>query len=125
MRRVLISLFAILSFVGLATVYVIYYRYIHAQSVSGEIIEVERVSNPSAIIGGSVPTSQMFSFAVAIKDKSGEIYTASAEDRQWAIAKKGMCVEAVFYPYPFWDLEKSGTYHGARLKRLYECGSTN
>jgi hypothetical protein len=69
----------------------------------------------------SVPANQIFSYAVAIRDSRGEIHTASTEDRQWAVAQKGQCVEAKYFPYPPWQLDKAGTYHSARLLRLYEC----
>jgi hypothetical protein len=65
----------------------------------------------------------MFSFAIAIRDQKGTIHTASAEDRQWAVVEKGQCVEAKFFPYPPWNLDKSGTFFGARLLKLYDCKS--
>lgn len=114
----------ILILVLIATGYVLvnYYSFIFARTVAGEIIAVERVSNSTAILGGrQVDPSQLFSFAVAVKDKDGEIVTASSEDRQWAVAQKGQCAEAKYYPYPPWDLNKGGTYHNARLMRLFDC----
>ena len=99
------------------------WQYVFAREVSGEIKEIERVSQNTILgTGANIPASQLFSFAVAIKDKkSSEIVTASSEDRQWAVAKKGLCAEARFFPYPPWDLERAGTFHGARLVKLYEC----
>ena len=99
-----------------------YYSFIFSKKVNGEILEIERVTSPTAILG-TVPSEQVFSFAVAIKQDDGEILTASTEDRQWAVAKKGMCVESRFYPYPPWDLKKSGTYANARLIRLKDCSN--
>lgn len=99
-----------------------FYGYLFAKTVNGEIMGIERVNLPTAILGvGDVPTAQMFSFAIAIKDPNGEIFTASSEDRQWAVANKGLCAEAKFFPYPPWNLEKGGTFHGARLVRLTDC----
>jgi hypothetical protein len=100
-----------------------YYSYVFARHVNGEVIGIDRVTQPSAIISGGspIPSSQIFSFAIAIKDKSGEIVTASSEDRQWAVVEKGQCAEAKYFPYPPWQLDKSGTYFGARLLKLYEC----
>lgn len=100
-----------------------FYSYVFAKSVTGEIVRVERVNSPGTFIapGQNVPASQIFSFAIAIRGKDGEIHTASSEDRQWAVVQQGQCAEAKFYPYPFWQLDKSGTYHGARLMRLFEC----
>lgn len=102
-----------------------YYSYIFAKSVDGEIVGVERVTEPAAVIGGgSLTPQQMYSFAVAIRDKeTGTIFTASSEDRQWAVAKKGFCANAKFYPYPPWNLEKSGTYFRARLIELRDCNN--
>ncbi len=92
----------------------------------GVIVSVERPAAPTALVGVGAgvdsATAALFSFAVAIKEKSGEIVTASTEDRQWAVAQIGRCVEAKYYPYPPWNFEKSGTYHDARLLKLYDCG---
>ena len=100
-----------------------YYSYVFSRKVVGEIVGIDRVIEPSTIIGatGKIPAAQIFSFAVAIKDASGDILTASSEDRQWAVVEKGKCAEAVFFPYAPWILDKAGTYFGARLYRLYEC----
>ncbi len=110
----------ILISAALCFVYVEYYQYIFSRKVSGEVVEVERVTDPTAIIG-TVPTAQIFSFAIAIKEKTGDIVTASSEDRQWALVKRGMCVDAIYYPYPPWNLDKGGTFYNARLVRLMEC----
>lgn len=100
-----------------------YYSIVFARDVTGEVVGVERVTQPETIIssGGSLPNSQVFSFAVAIRDQSGEIVTASTEDRQWAVVQKGQCAEAKFLRYPPWHLEKAGTYFGARLLKLMDC----
>jgi hypothetical protein len=86
-------------------------------------MNIDRVTQPSAVFNGvnQTPAAQMYSFAVAIREKKGDIMTSSSEDRQWAVVEKGKCVEAKFFPYPFWQLDKSGTYFGARLLRLYDC----
>ena len=101
-----------------------YYSYVFARDVHGEIVDVERVNQNTAIISanGSAPNAAaMFSFAVAIRDDKGEIVTASSEDRQWAVVHKGQCAEAKFFPYPFWQMDKAGTFHDARLLKLYDC----
>ena len=116
-RRLLI----VLVIVGIAALIVMNYSVVFSKTVSGEVLEIERVTQPTAILGSSVNASSMYSFAIAIKQASGEILTASTEDRQWAIVKKGACVEAKFYPYPPWNLEKADTYFNARLTRLKEC----
>lgn len=97
---------------------------IFSKTIHGEITGVERVEIPVALISRAESNinEKVFSFAVGIKDlKTGEIYTASSEDRQWAVAQKGQCAEAVFLPYPPWKFTRTGTYFGARLIRLYEC----
>ena len=102
-----------------------YYSFVFARHVSGELIGIDRVTQPSTVIGGSgaLPSSQIFSFAVAVRTRTQEIVTASSEDRQWAVVEKGQCVEAKFFPYPPWQFEKSGTYFGARLLKIYDCPS--
>lgn len=98
------------------------YSAVFSKKIKGEVLEVERVTQPTAIIGnGAMTPEQMFSFAVMIRAFDGTIYSASSEDRQWAVAKKGYCVEARFYPYPPWNLEKADTYFNARLVRAFEC----
>ena len=104
-----------------------FYSYVFSKTVSGQVMKVERASQASAVItqgGGSrddVPRAQLFSFAVAIRQPSGEIFTASSEDRQWAVVRPGQCVEAKLFPYPFWELDKGGTYFNARLDKIYDC----
>ena len=100
------------------------YSVIFSKTVIGEITGVERVEIPVALMasGGNDITSKVFSFAIGIKDlQTGEIFTASSEDRQWAVADKGKCAEAVFLPYPPWEFTKKDTFFGARLVRLFEC----
>ncbi len=120
-----IKSFIVLIIIGaLGWVVLMNYSVIFSKKVVGEITAVERVELPVALMtrGDKNLTSQVFSFAVGIKDlKTGEIYTASSEDRQWAVAQKGQCAEAVFLPYPPWDFAKKDTFYGARLVRLYEC----
>lgn len=125
MKKALGVFILFLVLAGASAILINYYPYLFAKKVQGEVIGVERVTQPAAIInnGTGVPTStQMFSFAVAIRDsKSGEIVTGSSEDRQWAVVQKGQCAVAKFFPYPFWHLDKSGTYFGARLIQLFDC----
>jgi hypothetical protein len=122
MKRYLKILLLIVVLGLLAFSFFEYYEFVFSQRVIGEIIEIERVTeSPMILSGGQNPPSQIFSFAIAIKEKSGEIVTASSEDRQWAVAKRGMCVEAIYYPYPPWNLQKAGTYYNARLIKLMEC----
>lgn len=126
MKKLVIALLlSLMLLIASGTMVYRYYGFLFAKHVAGKIENVERVNLPQAIIAGSasIPTSQIFSFAVAIRDDKGEIHTASAEDRQWAVAQPGQCVEAKFFPYAPWQLDKAGTYYGARLLRLYDCKS--
>ena len=104
-----------------------YWSFVFAKQVNGVIVDVKRVGATTAILNGDGLSNKrsnnkdIFSFAVGIQDKTGDIHTASSEDRQWAIAKVGQCAQAKFYPYPPWELGKAGTYFNARLLHLREC----
>jgi len=124
MRRFFRNLIILAVLAGGGLFFFNYYSYIFARRVKGEIISIERIQLNVSLIqqqGGEDLNPQLFSFAVAIKEPSGEIVTSSAEDRQWAVATVGHCADALFYPYPPWNLMKSGTYHNARLDHLSEC----
>lgn len=120
-KSLLLRFGAILLILGLAFVLVTYYPYIFARSVTGEVVAIERVDAPMAILSGSngQPPNQIFSFALGIEDKkTKEIVTASSEDRRWAAVEKGNCATAKFFPYPPWRIDKFGTYFNARLITL-------
>jgi hypothetical protein len=117
-------IFLVLLLVG--SILVKNYDFIFSRRVVGQIVDVKQIDTNIALMqvtgGQDKLNPQMYSaYAVAIREKSGEIVTASAEDRQWAVAKPGNCAEAVYYPYPPWDLAKANTYHGARLEKLTDC----
>lgn len=103
-----------------------YYEVIFSRSVSGVVTAVEKINVPITVlsVNGQDPSAQIFSFAVGIKDlKTGEIITASSEDRQWAVVRPGQCAEARYFPYPPWVVNKWGTYHNARLDKLSDCAA--
>jgi hypothetical protein len=110
---------------GLGVGYVWGYPYLYAKTVEGVVEKVERVELNVALMQSNGPNdrfnSELYSFAVAIKSNDGNIHTASAEDRQWAAVTPGVCVVAKFFPYPPWNLAKSGTYYGARLLSSKVC----
>lgn len=115
-----------LAVIALASyIFVNYYGYIFKKKITGRIDRVERVQVNVALMqggpGDNKLSSELYSFAVAIKDDKGEIWTASSEDRQWAAVTPGLCAESEFFPYPPWNLQKSGTYHNARLTRMWVC----
>jgi hypothetical protein len=121
MTRLLI----VICLLGVGWGIVVNFEWVFSKVVVGEVIEVERFQ-PPAVIGATMTPEQMFSVAVMIRAESGEIFSSSSEDRQWAVAKKGYCVEARFYPYPPWNLDKADTYHNARLiKVLADCKRLN
>jgi hypothetical protein len=99
------------------------YSFVFKKRVVGEVVAAERVDiNGVAVVTGNSQqiNPQVFSFSVGIKDqKSGEIYMASSEDRQWAAVAKGNCVVAAYFPYPPWQLSKANTNHNARLLRNF------
>lgn len=130
MKQVIYTLFTLIIVAVAGYIFVNYYSYIFAKDIVGVIENVEKPVNPVTVVdtgsgnGANAMERMYFSYAVAIKDtKTGEIYTSSSEDRQWAVADKGKCVEARFYPNAPWNFEKSGTYFGARLLRMYDCPS--
>ncbi len=111
-----------LILIGIIVSVVMNYEFVFRKTVVGQITGIDRVSQPTAILGSGAATPEvLFSFAVAIKDKNGEFFTASTEDRQWAVVKQGDCAEVIFYPYPPWNLAKADTYFNARLKKLLNC----
>lgn len=117
------GILAVVVVSALGWVFVTYYSWIFSKTIRGEVLRNERVTNPTAIFGGRAATPEvMHSFTVLIRDeKTGEMHTASSEDRQWAVVAAGYCVSARFFPYPPWELEKGGTYGNARLEAVYDC----
>lgn len=123
-KKYLLFLFAIAILLSAIILVVNYYGFIFSRKVIGVVERVEKVQINVALMqtnSNEALNPQLYSFAVAIKEASGEIVTASAEDRQWAVVQAGQCAEAVFYPYPPWRLDKAGTFHGARLEKLTDC----
>jgi hypothetical protein len=115
-------LFGMVVFAAVVAAVIHFYSYIFAKRVIGQVVRVERVTEVSTMINVEhMDPSQLYSFAVAIRDERGEIWAASGIDRQWAVVQSGQCVEARLFPYPPWNLEKSGTFTNARLLRLFDC----
>lgn len=97
------------------------YGWVFSKSVRGVVVRNERVTNPTALLGARTTPEMMHSYAILIRSEDGELITASSEDRQWAIVAPGYCLVAKLYPYPFWELDKGGTYGNARVERIFEC----
>lgn len=124
MMSFLKKLLGLLVVLGLLLSAIQFYSIIFAKTVVGRIEHVVRVTELTAILGSrQVPESQIYSFSVSIRQPSGEMLTATSEDRQWAVTKAGQCVKAKYFPYPPWNFEKAGTFFNARLISLVECGS--
>lgn len=116
------SLIILLIIGALLWVIMANYSVIFSKTVKGEIVGVERIEIPVALMTRTdTDMGKVYSFAIGIKTETGEIFTASSEDRQWAVVTRGQCAEAVFLPHPPWELRKKDTYFGARLVKLYEC----
>ncbi len=111
-------------FVGVSVfVLVNYYPIIFSKTVDGQVLNVDRVTQPTLVMGSAAVNAPnvLYSFAIAVRSSTGEIFSGSTEDRQWAIVNKGLCVKARFYPYPPWDFEKGGTYFNVRMLQLKDC----
>lgn len=126
LKRVFYTFLFVICIGALGYMMINYYSYVFAKTIEGQVYEIERVTQPTMVVTGqttvgTADSSILYSFAVAIRDTTGKIYTASSTDRQWAVVHKGMCVEAKIYPYPPWDLEKGNTYFNARLLSQREC----
>jgi len=128
MKRLFYTVLVLLLIVGLGAIFFRYYPYIFARHVHGVITNVEKPNSPMAVVGAgsdkatnTMTEKLVFAYAVAIQQDDGEIVTASTEDKQWAVAEKGKCVDAKFFPYPPWRFDKYGTYFGARLLKMYDC----
>jgi hypothetical protein len=123
-KKSLRVLAGVVALILLAYSFYAFYPYIFSKTVVGKILKVERVQLNVALMqqnNQDPMSSELFSFAIAIKSDDGVVHTASAEDRQWAAVSEGLCVTAKFFPYPPWNLDKSGTYHGARLLESHIC----
>lgn len=123
MKTYLKALFVILFFTIIGWGFVEFYPYIFAKTIEGRVDKVERVQVNVSLMqaGDNKMNPELFSFAVAIRTPDGEVHTASAEDRQWAAVSEGLCVKAKFFPYAPWQLNKAGTFYGARLLESRVC----
>lgn len=126
MKKTFVTLLIFTLVVATSYALVQFWPYIFAKDIEGQVVRVERLVDPLAVAvmnGKDGPSTKMFSFAVAVKDqKTGEIFTGSTEDRQWAAVEgEGFCGVARFFPYAPWQFDKAGTYYGVRLLKLWSC----
>lgn len=125
MKTFLKYIFAVIFTLAVCFGVVTNYSWIFAKSIEGEIFKVERVTDPTMIVGNVANNpSAMHSFSIAIKVADGSIHTASSEDRQWAVVVPGCKVKALFFRYPFWELKRGGTFFNARLDDMRDCPSS-
>ena len=97
------------------------YSWVFSKRITGVVVDVERVTDPTAVFGARATEQQMYSYSVLIRGDDGQLYSSSSEDRQWQVVKKGYCVEALLYRYPPWSLDQAGTFFNARLKQVKLC----
>ena len=71
MKKVIIPVGLLIFLIGSGLIVFKFYEYIFAKTITGVIVNVERVHQENMLITSRtkpVPAEQMFSFAVAIKD---------------------------------------------------------
>ena len=107
--------------VGAVVFVVANYSWVFSKRVRGQVIDVQRVTAPTAILGNKMTESQMYSYSVLIQDEDGKLYSASSEDRQWQVVRKGYCVDALFFRYPPWHFDQGNTYFNARVEQIRAC----
>ncbi len=121
MGRFIKIILVVIVLTGILVLVINNYSWVFSKTVSGEIVDVERVTDPTAILSSRASAEQMYSYSILIHGDDGHLYTASSEDRQWQVVKKGYCVEAVLFRYPPWHLDKANTFFNARLKDVRMC----
>lgn len=97
------------------------YSWVFAKRVHGRILNVERVTDPNAIISARVTEAQMHTYAILIQGDDGKLYTANSANSRWEVAKTGYCVDALLYREPFWKTKSANTFADARLDELSLC----
>lgn len=112
-------LFAVVA--GILVFVITNYSWVFAKKVKGQVVDVQRVTAPTAIIGGRISDAQMYSYSVLIKGEDNILYSASSEDRQWQVVKPGYCIDALLYRYPPWTFEKAGSFFNARVEQIRVC----
>lgn len=112
----------LMAIVVFAVIFVITnYSWVFAKKVKGEVVDVQRVTAPTAVFGNRATEAQMYSYSVLLKGEDGELYTSASEDRQWQVVKKGYCVDALLYRYPPWHFDKGNNFFNARVEKIRVC----
>lgn len=98
--------------------------YVFSKVVTGEVLNVERVTDPQAIITSRVTREQLHLYSILmLNNTDGKMYAATSEDPQWQSIKKGFCVQARLYRYPPWRLSLANTYYNARILDPSACAA--
>ncbi|HMN69315.1 MAG TPA: hypothetical protein PKC28_12300 [Bdellovibrionales bacterium] len=124
MRNVKLAIRLLIGFVLLGLIVyfvVINWSFVFSKRVYGEIVNVERVTDPSAILSARTSEAQIHSYSILIQGEDGKLYTSSSEDSQWQVAKKGYCADVRLYRYPPWHFDRASTFFNARLLELTVC----
>jgi hypothetical protein len=109
--------------VGAVAFLVTNYAWLFAKTIQGQIVEIEKTIRPDVVVHGDTQRNAE-NYAILIQDDKGKMFTATATDTQWGVAKKGYCVIATLQRYPPWDVENGGTFYNARLRQVYRCSQT-
>ena len=88
-RTILLVFLALLLISGAVFFSIVNYSWVFSKHIHGEILDVQRITDPTAILGKTTD-EQLHSYAVLIKGDDGKLYTASSEDRKWQVARKGI-----------------------------------
>jgi len=97
------------------------YSWVFSKRVRGVVIDVQRVTSPTAVFGNRATEAQMYSYSVLVQGEDGVLYTSSSEDRQWQVVKKGYCIDALLYRYPPWHFDKGNNFFNARVEQIRVC----
>jgi hypothetical protein len=121
-KNAIILLFVILIVISIGFLVVNNWGYVFSKVVTGEVLNVERVTDPQAIITSRVTREQLHLYSILLHNQSdGKMYAATSEDPQWQSIKKGFCIQARLYRYPPWRLSLANTYYNARILDPSAC----
>ena len=97
------------------------YEWVFSKNITGKVLDVQRVTDPSALVSARATEAQMHSYSILIQGEDGKLYTSASIDQQWQVVRKGYCVEALFYRNPPWKLDQANTFFNARVKQVTIC----
>ncbi len=121
LRGFLKASLVLLILIGALTFVVYNYSWVFSKTIDGKVVDVQRVTSPTAILNSRATEAQMYSYSILIQGNDGVLYASSSEDRQWQVVKKGYCVSALLYRYPPWFLDKANTFFNARVEQIRIC----